>query len=169
MTRTSLPKGRECLRDGRKEERSLLGISFGRARFKYAGGGVWSYFGAQWQTMINAQQRHRRLVFPLKIIITRETGPWPRLAGIGEGGWPERVLPAVGLSAYKTRVAAFPLQVRMRIALQGEARLTIHYLVAGVLYRTTQLQDKTRLGLCPHIIFVNILILSSFRFGWGVL
>ncbi|TFK73307.1 hypothetical protein BDN72DRAFT_835045 [Pluteus cervinus] len=27
MTRTSLPKGRQCLRDGRKEERGLLGIS----------------------------------------------------------------------------------------------------------------------------------------------
>ena len=27
MTRTSLPKGRECFGDGRKEERSLLGIS----------------------------------------------------------------------------------------------------------------------------------------------
>ncbi|TFK72999.1 hypothetical protein BDN72DRAFT_835272 [Pluteus cervinus] len=27
MTRTSLPKGRECLRDGRRGERSLLGIS----------------------------------------------------------------------------------------------------------------------------------------------
>ena len=56
-----------------------------------------------------------------KIIIAQETGPWPRLAGIGEGGWPERVLLAVGLSAYKTRVAVFPLQVSMRIALQGEA------------------------------------------------
>ena len=52
-----------------------------------------------------------------KIIIAQETSPWPQL----EGGWPERVLPAVGLSAYKTRVAAFPLQVSMRIALQGEA------------------------------------------------
>ncbi|TFK65499.1 hypothetical protein BDN72DRAFT_880887 [Pluteus cervinus] len=27
-----------------------------------------------------------------KIIIAQETGPWPRLAGIGEGGWPERRL-----------------------------------------------------------------------------
>ena len=56
-----------------------------------------------------------------EIIIAQETGPWPRLAGIGEGGWPEQVLPAIRLSAYKTRVAAFPLQVSMRIALQGEA------------------------------------------------
>ncbi|TFK70325.1 hypothetical protein BDN72DRAFT_839202, partial [Pluteus cervinus] len=52
-----------------------------------------------------------------KIIIAQETGPWPRLAG----GWPERVLLAVRLSAYKARVAAFPLQVSMCIALQGKA------------------------------------------------
>ncbi|TFK73298.1 hypothetical protein BDN72DRAFT_834992 [Pluteus cervinus] len=45
-----------------------------------------------------------------RIIIAQETGPWPRLAGIGEGGWPERV----PLATYKTRVAH-------RIALQGEA------------------------------------------------
>ncbi|TFK66659.1 hypothetical protein BDN72DRAFT_844081, partial [Pluteus cervinus] len=41
-----------------------------------------------------------------KIIIAQETSPRPRLAAIGEGGWPEQVLPAVGLSTYKTRVAA---------------------------------------------------------------
>ncbi|TFK71360.1 hypothetical protein BDN72DRAFT_837743, partial [Pluteus cervinus] len=54
-------------------------------------------------------------------IIAQETGPWPRLAGIGEGGWPEQVLLVVGLSANKTQVAVFPLQVSMHIALQGEA------------------------------------------------
>ena len=69
--------------------------------------------------------RHRDKMASLtafQIIIAQETGPWPRLAGIGEGGGPERVLLVVGLSAYKTRVAVFPLQVSMRIALQSARR-----------------------------------------------
>ncbi|TFK72098.1 hypothetical protein BDN72DRAFT_836678 [Pluteus cervinus] len=121
MTHTSLPKGRECLRDGRKEERNL-------ARLKYAGGGVWLYFGARWQTVINdiidlSYSRHNKMasLTSFKIIIAQKTSSWPRLVGIGDSGWPERVLLAVGLSAYKTRVAMFPLQFSMRTALQGEA------------------------------------------------
>ncbi|TFK66661.1 hypothetical protein BDN72DRAFT_844092 [Pluteus cervinus] len=47
----------------KKGRKRLVGGIVGRARFKYTRGGVWSYFGARWQTMINAQRRHGPLLF----------------------------------------------------------------------------------------------------------
>ncbi len=47
----------------KKGRKKLVGDIVGRARFKYAGGGVWSYFGARVQTVIDAQRHHRPLLF----------------------------------------------------------------------------------------------------------
>ncbi|TFK68536.1 hypothetical protein BDN72DRAFT_841625, partial [Pluteus cervinus] len=66
----------------KKGRKKLVGDIGGRARLKYAGGGVWSYFGARRQTMINAQRHKMASLTSFKIIITQGTGPWPRLAGI---------------------------------------------------------------------------------------
>ena len=47
----------------KKGRKKLVGDIVGRARLKYAAGGVWSYFGARWQTVIDAQRHHRPLLF----------------------------------------------------------------------------------------------------------
>ncbi|TFK63379.1 hypothetical protein BDN72DRAFT_323012 [Pluteus cervinus] len=62
MTRTSLPKGRECLRKEWKGRKKLVGEILGRARLIYAGGGVWSYFVALWKTVIDGQRHHPPLL-----------------------------------------------------------------------------------------------------------